>query len=189
MNSLNQIEWLIVGYRPLIYKLGETPQAERALLLDRDNTVVIDEFGYLYEPSKLKLVPGVVEGLRLAKSLGYAVAILTNQSGIGRGYFTARDMEIFHDHLLEVISGEENLVQLIIVCPHSPDVHGIPLCECRKPNSEMIFQALGYFNADADKSILIGDKESDLIAAERLGVRGIDINDFSGFLTCCENVL
>jgi histidinol phosphatase-like enzyme len=53
----------------------------------------------------------------------------------------------------------------------------------------MIFQALGYFNADADKSILIGDKESDLIAAERLGVRGIDINDFSGFLTCCENVL
>jgi D-glycero-D-manno-heptose 1,7-bisphosphate phosphatase len=178
-----------VGYRPLVYKIGEKQTANRVLLLDRDNTIVLDESGYLYEPSRLKVLPKVVEGLTFAKSLGYGIAIVTNQSGIGRGFFTALDMELFHKSLLEVISSNQELVQLIIVCPHAPDELGAPVCTCRKPNTQMIDEALEYFDAEVENTILIGDKNSDLLAAERCGVRGVNINQYSNFLDCCLDVL
>lgn len=178
-----------MGYRPLVYKIGEKQTVSRVLLLDRDNTIVFDEFGYLHEPSMLKVLPKVVEGLTFAKSLGYGIAIVTNQSGIGRGYFTVHDMELFHKSLLEVISSKDDLVQLIIACPHAPDVLGAPVCSCRKPNTQMIDEVLMYFDVEVDGAILIGDKDSDLLAAEKCGVRGVNINQYSNFLDCCLDVL
>jgi histidinol-phosphate phosphatase family protein len=159
------------------------------LLLDRDNTLVLDKAGYLYEPNMLQVLPKVIEGLTFAKSLGYASAILTNQSGIGRGYFTVQDMELFNKKLLSAFSPNLDLVQLVIVCPHAPDMTGSPLCSCRKPNTQMIHEALDYFEAKADDSIMIGDKESDLLAAQRCGVRGVNITEYPNFLDCCTTVL
>ena len=178
-----------MGPRPLVYKIGEKPTSKRLLLLDRDNTIVLDEFGYLFEPSRLKVLPKVTEGLTYAKSLGYGIAIVTNQSGIGRGYFTLQDMELFHKILLDAVSSNQDLVNLIIACPHAPDQLGAPVCSCRKPNTQMIDEAIVYFDAEAKGTILIGDKSSDLLAAERCGVRGVNINQYSNFLDCCLDVL
>lgn len=143
----------------------------KAVFMDRDG-VINQDFGYVYEIEKLKLIDGVVEGLKIFRSLGYKLILVTNQSGIARGYFTKEQYGLFTDHLQAVLQKHGAQFDDIMMCPH---LKGAPIkeydvqCECRKPKPGMILQAALRHDIDLPSSIMIGDHASDLEAGRAAG--------------------
>jgi D-glycero-D-manno-heptose 1,7-bisphosphate phosphatase len=131
-------------------------------LFDRDGVLNVDH-GYVGGPEKFEWMPGARETLRLALDHGYAVVVVTNQSGIGRGYYTEGDF----CNLMELMN-EGGLFDLVLYCAHSPE----SCCPGRKPSPRMIQMALTAFGHSPDRAFMIGDKATDLEAAEAAGVRG-----------------
>ena len=119
------------------------------------------DHGYVSEISKFEFIEGVFESCRHFTKLGYEIAIITNQSGIQRGYFTQKDFLNLTEWMKEKF--KENGINILKVyyCPHGPEDN----CECRKPKIGMITQAIGDFDIDLNKSWLIGDKISDIQTA------------------------
>jgi HAD superfamily hydrolase (TIGR01662 family) len=98
-------------------------------------------------------------------------------------------MELFHNQMLESLSKESSLISLIVVCPHAPDFKGLPICQCRKPRAGMLLAAMNYFDVKRESTIMIGDKETDLMSAKTVGIRGVNVKEFNNFLDCCVKVL
>lgn len=138
----------------------------RAVFLDRDGTLTRDA-GYTHRLADFKLLPGVIEGLKRLED--YLLFIVTNQSGIGRGFFSAAAMHRFHGHLLKNLVAEGIAIQRVYFCPHTPDDG----CNCRKPLSLMIETACRDFGIDRQKSFVVGDTDSDMALARNTGCRGI----------------
>ncbi len=138
---------------------------EHAIFLDRDGTL-IEDTGYLSDPTKVRVLPGVREALKRLKEAGYLLIVTTNQSGIGRGYYTERDYE-----LVTAAMRAELRVDLdgVYHCPHSPD-HG---CSCRKPAPGLMLRAARDQHIDFVHSWTIGDQERDVMAGLALGCRGV----------------
>ncbi|MEO5373338.1 MAG: D-glycero-beta-D-manno-heptose 1,7-bisphosphate 7-phosphatase [Alphaproteobacteria bacterium] len=129
----------------------------RFVLLDRDGTINVDTH-YLSHPDQLVLLPGAVEGLKRMRALGLGLVVLTNQSGVARGYFDEARVGEVHDHLLRMLGEEGVTIDGVYVCPHGPHDD----CACRKPLPGMIEQAaadLGFIPRD---SFMIGDKVADV---------------------------
>jgi D-glycero-D-manno-heptose 1,7-bisphosphate phosphatase len=139
-----------------------------AILLDRDGTL-IREREYLADPAGVELLPGAVEGLRRFRDLGCPVLVLTNQSGVARGYFTLREVDSIHTRLDELLAAQGVSVDGYFVCPHGPDDG----CDCRKPLPGLIRQAAARFEFDAISAVVIGDKISDLQLGRAIGGRAI----------------
>lgn len=139
-----------------------------AAFLDRDG-VIIEDKGYVGRVEDVRLLPGAAEGLRLLAAAGYLLAIVTNQSGIGRGYYTLEDFRAVSDQLDLLLQRESVAVDHLAFCPHAPSPAG-DVCECRKPKPGMILDAASALGADLAASILIGDKESDIAAGRAAGV-------------------
>lgn len=133
---------------------------KKIIFLDRDGVINRDH-GYVYEISKFNFIDGVFEACKYFITLGYEIIIITNQSGIGRGYYSLNDFEKLTMYMLQIF--EENGVKILKVyfCPHSPEEN----CSCRKPNTGMIQQSLNDFDIDLTNSWLIGDKTSDIETA------------------------
>lgn len=145
---------------------GTTPRA--FVLLDRDGTV-IEGRGYLGNPDDVVLLPNAAAGLRRFRALGYGLALVTNQSGIGRGYFDAEQLAAVHQRLADVLADEQVGLDGIYVCPHRPEA----CCACRKPEPGLGLQAAEELGIDLRASLLIGDKRSDIDFGRRLGARTI----------------
>lgn len=139
-----------------------------AILLDRDGTL-IREREYLAEPAGVELLPGAVEALRRFRDRGCPVAVLTNQSGVARGYFTLREVEAIHFRLDELLTAEGVGVDAYFVCPHGPDEG----CHCRKPLPGLARQAAAQLGFDPTRAVVIGDKTSDLELGRAIGGRSI----------------
>ncbi len=122
---------------------------------------------YCSDPEKIEILPGVGDALRRAKEKGFKVIVATNQSGIGRGYFSDSDYRIVEAEVGRRIGGD--LIDATYLCPHAPDDG----CKCRKPSPEMVFDAARDHDIDLASSFLIGDKESDLKCGRRAGVKTI----------------
>lgn len=137
------------------------------VFLDRDGTLVRDP-GYVHRIEDYALLPGVVTGLRRLVAAGFGLAIVTNQSGIGRGLFAAADFERFQDHLLRDLTRRGVPVAGSYHCPHVPDAG----CPCRKPAPGMLLRAREELGADLARSWLIGDGEADVGAARAAGLAG-----------------
>lgn len=137
------------------------------VFLDRDGTLVRD-LGYPHRSEDYALLPGVVAGLRLLAAAGYALAIATNQSGIGRGLFGWADYERFHGLLLADFAAAGIDIVATLVCPHAPDA----ACECRKPAPGLLLRARDELGAELAASWMIGDGQRDIEAARRAGCRG-----------------
>lgn len=129
----------------------------KAIFLDRDGTLNYD-FGYVYRKEDLKLLDGVVESLNLFVDSGYMLIVITNQSGIGRGYFTKEECDEFNDYFCDELMQYGIKIDGFLVCPHTPDDN----CICRKPNPTMILDAANRYNINLFESFMIGDKESDV---------------------------
>lgn len=140
---------------------------KKALFLDRDNTLIKDK-GYIHEPEKVEILPGVVEGLRLLREAGYLLIVVSNQSGIGRGYFRVEDFHAVNKRIQELLKPSNVQIDDFFFCPHKPEDN----CNCRKPKTGMVKEAVKKWNIDLKKSFVIGDKEIDVLLAANAGCRG-----------------
>jgi D-glycero-D-manno-heptose 1,7-bisphosphate phosphatase len=138
----------------------------KALFLDRDGVINIDN-GYVYKKNEYEFIDGVFKFVKTFYDIGYKIIIVTNQSGIGRGYFTEADFEDIMKFVKETFSKNNIKIDKVYHCPHHPK-EGIGLykknCNFRKPNPGMILDAIDRFNIDASNSILVGDSLSDINA-------------------------
>ncbi len=139
----------------------------RFVFLDRDGTIIRDA-GYGPEVRDCALLPGAVEGLSRLAAAGFELAIVTNQSGIGRGYFDEAHYARFRDHLEGELERLGVPVARTYHCPHAPDAG----CDCRKPEPGMLLRARDELGADLAASWVVGDKPSDVGLAERGGCAG-----------------
>ncbi len=148
---------------------------KKAVFLDRDGVLDMDK-GYIYRPDQVEWVQGAREAVALLHSLGYAIYVVTNQSGIARGYYTQKDMEALHAYMGKEIQKAGGQIDGFYFCPHHPTKGVIPAltiaCNCRKPKPGMILRAMAEHHISPEGSFLIGDKESDVQAALAAGIPG-----------------
>ena len=141
-----------------------------AVFIDRDGTIMIER-EYLADPDGVEILPGAFEALAALREAGFALVIVTNQSGIARGYYSLEDYHAVAARL-EVLLGEAGVgVDMTRFCPHHPDLGGP--CPCRKPGTGMYLDAAGELGLDPAGSYYVGDKLTDVLPALELGGRGI----------------
>ena len=138
----------------------------RAVFLDRDGTL-IEEKDYLHRPEDVVIFPGVVAALKKFQDAGFKLFIVTNQSGVGRGYFTMADVEKVHAHLTAELARDGVRFEKIYVAPEAPDKPS----RGRKPSPQFLFDARDEFNLDLAQSFIIGDKLSDLECGWNAGLK------------------
>lgn len=140
--------------------------AIKTIFLDRDG-VINHEVNYLHEIEKFKFINGVFEACLYFKKLDYKIIIVTNQSGISRGYYTENDYKKLTKWLLAQFKKNNISILDTFYCPHSPELN----CNCRKPKPGMFNQAKIKHNIDMEKSWMIGDKEDDISASFSAGIK------------------
>jgi D-glycero-D-manno-heptose 1,7-bisphosphate phosphatase len=150
----------------------------RYVLLDRDGTLIVDR-GYLDDPDQVELISGVGRALREFRGLGYGLIVLTNQSGVGRGYITEGELEGVHDRLNGLLAEEGIVVDDIYVCPHHPD----DSCSCRKPRPGLVEQAAREHGFDPRDCLVIGDKACDVALGRAVGATTLLVRTGSGRVT------
>lgn len=146
----------------------KTIYKNKALFLDRDG-VVNKEKNYLYKIDEFEFINGVFETCRYFQNKGYLIIIITNQSGIARGKYREKDFSILTNWMLGKFAQKNIIISKVYYCPHHPNFTGE--CECRKPKPGMIIEAKKEFDIDLDKSILVGDKNSDIEAGLNAGIK------------------
>lgn len=145
-----------------------------AVFFDRDG-VLNEDIGYLYRPEDFRWIPGAKETIRHFNEKGWFVFVITNQSGVARGYYREDDIHKLHQWMQEELAGVGAHIDAFYHCPHHPD--GIDeqyrsACSCRKPETGMITQAVSEWPIDLTRSLMVGDKESDMECAYKAGIRG-----------------
>ncbi|MBI3873476.1 MAG: D-glycero-beta-D-manno-heptose 1,7-bisphosphate 7-phosphatase [Arcobacter sp.] len=139
---------------------------QKAIFLDRDGVINIEK-DYLYKIEDFEFIDGVFEALRYLQSKGFLLFILTNQSGIGRGFYTQDDFLKLTKWMIEKFELEEIKISRVEFCPHLPDND----CECRKPKTGMIDNISNIYEIDFENSWLIGDKKSDIECAKNAMIK------------------
>jgi len=156
----------------------------KAVLVDRDDTLCRD-IPYCDDPDRIKAYPGVPEAVRRLNDAGYLVLMVTNQSGIGRGYFTVETLEKVNDSLRAQIAECGGRIDDIFFCPHRPEDN----CECRKPKIGMGLQAISKYDLDPSKCWMVGDKEKDIDFGKALGMRSILVSESFTFVDAVSQIL
>lgn len=144
----------------------------KAIFLDRDGTINV-EVNYLYKAEDLKLLPGVVDAIKKFNIMGYKVIVVTNQSGVARGYYKEEDVMKLHGQIQNILRENDAWIDAFYYCPHHIEGnlkdYAID-CLCRKPNPGLIIKAADEHQIDLSVSYIVGDKESDILAGINAGV-------------------
>jgi D-glycero-D-manno-heptose 1,7-bisphosphate phosphatase len=144
----------------------------KAAFLDRDGVINLDR-AYVHRWDEFEFVPGAVEAMKALKNAGYALVVVTNQSGIARGKYTEAQYQLLTDHMKAALAQAGAAVDAVYHCPHHPggQVAGFAReCDCRKPEPGMILRAVKELGLSLADSFLVGDKPSDIEAARKAGV-------------------
>src|SRR5689334_23644857 len=141
---------------------------QRFILLDRDGTINVER-KYLSSPEQVELLPEAARGLRLMQSLGFGLVVVTNQSGIGRGYFDEFRLAEIHNRLNDLLQSEGVRLSGIYHCPHTPADN----CPCRKPLTGLVESAAKILHFDPQQCVMIGDKPCDIELGQNLQVNSI----------------
>jgi D-glycero-D-manno-heptose 1,7-bisphosphate phosphatase len=174
----------------------------KAIFLDRDGTILV-EVGYLNHPSQVVPYAFAPEALRRARESGFLLIVVTNQSGVARGYIRESDLVAIHGRMHSLLAESDARLDAVYYCPHHP--HGTVVdyskrCDCRKPGIALGIEAARKFDIDLTKSYMIGDKHADVLFGENLGVypclvrtgygsRDEDLVTSSGRISVFDNVL
>jgi D-glycero-D-manno-heptose 1,7-bisphosphate phosphatase len=133
------------------------------LLLDRDGTIMVEK-GFPKDPADVELIPGAAEAVRHLRALGLRAAVISNQSGIGRGDLCREDVERVNARLLALLAAEGAALDGIYYCPHAPEDD----CPCRKPKRALLEQAAAELGGDLARSFFVGDKKDDVDAGRNV---------------------
>lgn len=140
----------------------------KAFFLDRDGTIIIDK-GYLNNPGDIEFIEGIPALLKKIKEKGYLIVIVSNQSGVARGYFDENTVKLVNMMLAEKLKTEYDIeIDGIYYCPHHPEYGNQKQCNCRKPKPGMILKAAEELKIDTTRSVMVGDKESDHVELKGL---------------------
>ncbi len=153
----------------------------KAVFLDRDGTVN-EEVGYLTDLEKLRLIPGAGAAIRRMNDAGFKVVLVTNQSGVARGYFPEERVHEAHARLGRMLNAEGARVDAVYYCPHHPKAgtsHYTMECDCRKPKTGLVDRAVKDLDIDIRHSYMVGDKWSDVELGQRAGLSVVLVE--SGF--------
>ena len=153
------------------------------VLLDRDGTL-IRNVPFLHDPAKVEILPGVIDGLLKLQAAGLRLAIVTNQQGIGLGYYTVQDFIAVNQRLLRELGARGVRISKIYFCPHSLAEQ----CSCRKPATGMITRAMRDFGAAPEQTFLAGDSDDDMQAGADAGCQTVRVDE-GGFGAAVEQIL
>lgn len=145
----------------------------KAIFLDRDGVLINNsEHYYIWKSDQLLLIDGVIENLKILLQKGFLLFIVSNQGGISRGFYTKDDILKLHAELIQTFKANHIEITEIAFCPHHPEIEK---CLCRKPDSLMIERLISIFKISKTDSYFIGDSKSDMDAADKIGIQGIQI--------------
>jgi len=148
--------------------------ARKAVFIDRDDTIAKD-VPYCSRPEDFELFDGVAESIKKLNDVGFFVIVITNQSGITRGFFSKNILAKIHEKMKKELAEKGAYVDAIYYCPHHPDDN----CNCRKPKTGLILKALEDFDIDLKSSYMLGDKEHDVELGKNVGCTAIKIDNYS----------
>lgn len=138
--------------------------ARRFVILDRDGTIIAERH-YLRDPQQVELLPGAAEGIAALNRMGLGVVVVTNQSGVGRGYFDAEALQLVHAQMVRLLAAAGATIEAIYSCPHCPEDD----CACRKPKTGLAEKAAAQWGFEARRCWVVGDKPCDIELGRRLG--------------------
>ena len=141
-------------------------KARRAIFVDRDGTLIAEK-DYLHKPEQVQFIEGSITALKAAIEAGFVIVMVTNQSGVGRGYFSMADVEKVHERLAREMAMHQVSLLTIYVAPEAPDLPS----RGRKPSPQFLFDARDEYDIDLARSYMIGDKLIDLECGWNAGVR------------------
>jgi D-glycero-D-manno-heptose 1,7-bisphosphate phosphatase len=145
------------------------PEAShRAVFLDRDGTIMEDS-NYVGDVERVVLIPGAAAALKQLQDAGYRLFVVTNQSGVGRGYFTRESVEAVHAHLDGYFANAGVHFDRYYVCPHHPEDN----CDCRKPKPKFLLDAAREYRLDLSRCFMVGDRPSDIQTGANAGTKTI----------------
>lgn len=144
------------------------------VVLDRDGTLIVDRH-YLSEPNEVELIPGVVQGLKRLINKGLGLVVITNQSGIGRGFFDEAVLTKIHQRFCQLLADEEIYLDGIYFCPHVPS----DKCCCRKPEPGLLYKAAGICGFNPKSCFVVGDKTSDIEMGQKVGATTLLVGSVS----------
>lgn len=153
------------------------------IILDRDGVINFESKEYIKTPEEWLPIPGSLQAIGLLTKAGYTIAVATNQSGVGRGFYTEADLALIHQKMLDSIKVKGGKVDKVFYCPHLPDDH----CSCRKPGIGLFEQIADYYQLDLRGIIAIGDSLRDIKAALQVSCEPILVLTGNGEQTLLNN--
>ncbi len=153
------------------------------IIIDRDGVINHDSVDYIKSPKEWIAIPSSLNAITRLNHAGHQVVVATNQSGIGRGYYSPDTLEAIHQKMRDELSAVGGRLDGIYFCPHIPDDH----CECRKPKPGLLIQIAKDFNVDLKQSYFIGDSFRDIQAAQQVAALPILVRTGNGERTLKEN--
>jgi len=144
----------------------------KAVFLDRDGTI-IENIPYLDDPIKLQLKRGVAEGIFKLSSFNFRIIVVSNQSGIARGYFSEKTLNEIHEKMRDMLSQNNAYIDDIYYCPHHPDES----CNCRKPNTGLFEKAVLEHFINLRLSFMVGDRMLDIESGNKMGCKTVLVPD------------
>lgn len=156
----------------------------KLVILDRDGVINLDSDAFVKSADEWIEIPSSISAIARLYKAGYQIAVATNQSGLGRGYFSTEDLEAMHDKMVRLVEAEGGQFASIRFCPHQPDAG----CDCRKPLSGLLDQIQAELNLDNfEGAYMVGDSLRDLQAGEGRGCKAVLVKTGKGEKTLAKN--
>src|SRR3989304_3687982 len=146
----------------------------KAVFLDRDGVINMERGDYTCRLEDFKFVPGIFENLKKLQEAGFLLIVVSNQGGIAKNRFTQKDVETLHDYMVKSFKKHNINLAEVYYCPHHPSTGN---CICRKPDSLMLEKAMARFAINPAKACFIGDRDRDMEAGKKAGLKTIKIAD------------
>lgn len=158
---------------------------KKAIFLDRDGVLNKERKDYVKCISELEIFPEIIIPIKKLKNSGFLIVVITNQSAINRGIITIENVKEIHQYIQNYLKKYDLKIDGFFICPHRPDEN----CLCRKPKSELLLKAIKEFKINVNLSWMIGDNDSDIIAARNIGCKAIKVGNKLNFNQAVEKIL